>query len=338
METKPIYQLIDVTKRYGTGIVLDVPNFSFAKGETCALVGPNGSGKTTLLRILGLIERPTTGRLLFDAQGMWNGSADQRLSARRITMVTQPPYLFNRSVTYNIAYGLKLRGVPRREIRRRVSEALAIVGLDGFEKRDARRLSSGEQQRVAVARAIAVEPDVMLLDEPTANIDKRHAEMVESVIARLAAQESMTVIFSTHNYHQAVSLAGRIISLYGGRIETFDYENLFTGTICEEKGQHRLRLNSSLSFHIAAGSVGPASASIDPRAVALSREPITDPSLNCLHGVITSMAKHGPGAKLTVDIGVKLVSQVSENTLKLLRPTLGEKVYCVFDKTSLKII
>ncbi|GAB4348653.1 MAG: ferric ABC transporter ATP-binding protein [Candidatus Abyssubacteria bacterium] len=338
MQSEPIYELRDVTKRYGNGIVLDVPTLSFAKGETCALVGPNGSGKTTLLRILGLIEKPTSGTLLFDAQLMWNGPADQRLSSRRITMVTQPPYLFNRSVAYNITYGLKLRGVPRRETRRRVSEVLEIVGLSGFEKRDARKLSSGEQQRVAIARALALQPEVLLLDEPTANIDKRHAEMVESVIARLAAEQSMTVIFSTHNEQQAVSLANRIVSMHDGRTETIAYENFFTGIISDEGGHRRIRLNSSVSFGLVSGAPGPATVSIDPCAVTVSREPAPDPLFNCLQGTITSMAIHGSGAKLTLDVGVKLISFVPGSSLQLLRPSLGEKVYCIFDRTSLKII
>jgi tungstate transport system ATP-binding protein len=253
-------------------------------------------------------------------------------------MVTQPPFLFHRSVGYNIAYGLKLRGISRKEIKERTGVALEMVGLEGFRKRDARKLSSGEQQRVALARAFALEPDVLLLDEPTANIDVKHAEKVETFIRHLAARKQMTIVFSTHNYHQAAALAGRIISLYDGRVETFAYENLFSGTIFTENGRPRIKLNSDFCIELTAGPDGPAHVSIDPREVSVSRTPTDLASRNCYRGKIVSMAMHESYAHMIINVGVRLTSFVAPDTLDRLQPKLGDEVYCLFDRDAVKIV
>lgn len=219
-----IYHLKNVTRSYDGRTILTIPDFRFERGQTCALVGPNGSGKTTLLRLLAFIDKPSSGRILFNSVPMWNGSGRQIDLIRRVTMVSNPPYLFNRSVAYNVAYGMKIRGVSRELISRKVQEALELAGLSGFEKRDARKLSTGERQRVALARAFALEPEVLLLDEPTASIDKKYAREIESIMANLSTQNKVTVIFSTHNYQQAKTLAQRVLPLDDGRINE-DGEN-----------------------------------------------------------------------------------------------------------------
>ncbi len=333
-----IYRLTDVTKSYDGATVLDIPHLDLVRGQTCALVGPNGSGKTTLLKLLALIERPTRGELLFDSARVWNGSVNHTLLTRRITMVTQPPFLFNRSVGYNIGYGLKLRGMPRKRIKEKTRAVLELVGLEEFRKRDARKLSSGEQQRVALARALALEPDVLLLDEPTANIDVKHAEKVESFIKQLAADEKMTIVFSTHNYHQAASLAGRIISLYDGRVETFAYENLFGGTIFTENGRHRIKLNSDISIDLGSGPDGPAHISIDPREISVAREPTASAGYHCYRGKIVSMTMHESHAHVIINVGVRLTSFVPLDSLEQLHLKLRDEIYCIFRQEAIKII
>ncbi len=333
-----IYELADVTKSYGGATVLNIPELSLVREQTCALVGPNGSGKTTLLKLLALIERPTAGEIRFDSARVWNGGMNQTSMARRITLLTHPPFLFNRSVGYNIAYGMKIRGASRKEIRERTQAVLRTVGLEEFRKRDARKLSSGEQQRVALARALALEPDVLLLDEPTASVDKKHAEVIESLIRHLAHQEKITVIFSTHNYHQAAALAGRIISLYDGRVESFAYENLFAGTVFTQDGVSRIKLNSEISIDLVSGLDGPAHISIDPRAVSVSHRPATSASLHCFKGKIVSMTMHDSEIHIIVNVGVRLTSIVPEDSLKDLHLKLGEEIYCLFEQDTVKII
>jgi tungstate transport system ATP-binding protein len=253
-------------------------------------------------------------------------------------MVAHPPYLFNRSVAYNIAYGMKLRGMPKYVTRERTRELLKMVGLEGFEKKDARKLSSGQQQRVVLARSLALEPEVLLLDEPTASIDRKHSEELESLIAQLSRQKGMTVLFSTHNYHQAVLLAERIISLYDGRVEPFAYENLFGGTIYTDGETSRIQVSEVVTLSLVSESSGQAHISIDPRDITLSREPVLSPQMNCCLGKLKSMAIHDSHVKLIVDIGVSLTSIMRQDSLRQLGLTLGEEVYCIFKPDAVKTI
>jgi len=335
---KTIYDLKGVRKAYGDRVVLDISELSLLARQTCALVGPNGSGKTTLLKLLALIERPTSGEILLDSNRPWNGSTNRTLLSRRVTMVGHPPFLFNRSVGYNIAYGMKLRGIPRKRIRERTRAVLEIVGMEDFRKRDARKLSSGEQQRVALARALALEPEILLLDEPTASVDAKHAEKIEQLIKRLASDDRMTVVFSTHNYHQAASLAERIVSLYDGRVESFAYENLFAGTVFHEDGIARIKLNSEVTLDLASGSDGPVHISIDPRAITVSREPTEAASTHCYPGKLVSMTMHESDVHLIINVGVRLTSIISHDLLSHLRLKLGEEVCCLFAREAVKII
>jgi tungstate transport system ATP-binding protein len=332
-----IYHLENITQSYDGRTVLTIPDLLFERGQSCALVGPNGSGKTTLLRLLAFIDKPASGRIVFSSVPLWNGSGRHIDLARRVTMVSNPPYLFNRSVSYNIAYGMRIRGSGRDEIRHKIQQVLELAGLSGFEKRDARKLSTGEQQRVALARALALEPEVLLLDEPTASIDRKHAQEIESLLHKISSQEGMTVIFSTHNHQQAGSLAQRVISLYEGRVESFAYENFFFG-ICEAGAIPRIQLNSDIFIRFMGASSGPVYISIDPKDVIVSRTDSHSPQVNCFRGKLTKMAMRGSHVKLTVDVGVPLESSITGDTLRLLNPQLGEDLYCIFDARSVRII
>jgi len=334
---KFIYRLENITKSYDGKQVLTIPELAFAEGETCALVGPNGSGKTTLLRLLAFIERPSSGRIFFDTVPLWNGSGRHIDLARRVTMVANPPYLFNRSVAYNISYGMKIRGASREFIRQKVGETLDLVGLRGYEKRDARRLSSGEQQRVAFARALALEPQVLLLDEPTASIDKKVTREVENFITGLGAQKGITVIFSTHNQQQATSLAQRVLSLHEGRVSSFIYENYFAGS-SESGGTSRIKVARNVSFEFRGDARGDVHVSIDPSDIIVSRQMLTSPGVNCFRGRLTGLTMHRTHVKLTLDAGVPLVSLLTPEKIRQLNPMLGEELYCIFDATAVRII
>jgi tungstate transport system ATP-binding protein len=175
------------------------------------IVGVNGSGKTTLLKILAGLDTSTTGDVMIE--GRETSSTELRTHS---TMVFQRSVMFGTSVYNNVAYGLRINGVPSHEISLRVKSALRIVNLDGFEKRHARKLSSGEQQRVAMARALALEREVLLIDEPTANLDPANAMIIEQAIRDSA--RSTVVLLSTHNLPQARRLSQHVIHLHRGRV------------------------------------------------------------------------------------------------------------------------
>ena len=229
----PTVDLQNVFKEYSKRQVLRDVTFSVKNGEFFVLVGPNGAGKTTLLRILDLLEEPTSGRVLFNGQPV-DYSPKKRVALRRkIGMVFQQTVLFSMSVFDNVAYPLKVRGASEQDIRQKVRTALELVQLDGFERKNALALSGGEGQRVAIAQALVTEPELLLLDEPTANLDPRNASIVEQVLLRLNRETKTTVIMSTHNMFQAERVAQRVAALDEGKIkavgsfrEVFGYLNL----------------------------------------------------------------------------------------------------------------
>lgn len=203
-------------KKGGTDILRDV-SIEVGKGEILAIIGPTGSGKTTLLRILNLLDPPDEGRVFFDGIDVSEDERARFSARRRMAMVFQKPALFNLSVEKNVSYGLKIRGVCGPAIRDRASAALRDVGLFGYENRRAFSLSGGEAQRVALARALVTEPELLLLDEATANLDPRTAETIEELIRR-AGERGLSVVMATHDLEQARRLADRVGVLIGGEL------------------------------------------------------------------------------------------------------------------------
>jgi tungstate transport system ATP-binding protein len=203
-----VYRLQNVSKEYGGRRVLQVDTLKIQRGEVFALVGPSGAGKSTLLRLLNFLEPPTTGRIRFlDVEF----SADQPMPLpyrRRVTTVFQRPILLNRSVQANVSYGLQLRGLHDSDGK--IEGALEQVGLQALARQRARTLSGGEAQRVALARAIVLQPDVLLLDEPTANLDPYNVGLIEEIVMDLNRERGTTLVLVTHNVFQAKRLAHRV--------------------------------------------------------------------------------------------------------------------------------
>lgn len=221
-----LYTLDRVTKQYGERQVLKVDDLSIARGEVLALVGPSGAGKSTLLRLLNFLEPPTAGRIQFQDETFSANDPMPIHLRRRVTTVFQRPFLLNRSVTANIQYGLRLRG--KRNGTQPVDEVLARVGLADMARQPARTLSGGEAQRVALARALVLNPEVLLLDEPTANLDPYNVALIEEIVATLNREQGLTLVLVTHNVFQARRLASRVALLLDGRIvEINDAESFF---------------------------------------------------------------------------------------------------------------
>jgi tungstate transport system ATP-binding protein len=178
-------------------------------GEPVVLVGPNGAGKTTLLRLaMGLIA-PTAGRVT------WGGRPGA--PPKRRAIVFQRPVMLRRSAAGNLRYALAAAGVPRAAREARIGELMALVGLTGLGERPARKLSGGEQQRLALARALAKEPEILFLDEPTASLDPAATKAVEDVVRAVAAR-GIKVVMATHDLGEAKRLAGEIVLLHRGRV------------------------------------------------------------------------------------------------------------------------
>jgi tungstate transport system ATP-binding protein len=225
-----LYQLRDIKQAYGQRIVLDIELLDIQRGEIFALVGPSGSGKSTLLRLLNFLEKPTSGSLEFEGYICGNGTDVPLELKRRVTMVFQRPMLLERSVWDNVAYGLKLRG--QHNIREKVQAAIQEVGLIPQMHQRARTLSGGEAQRVALARSIVLHPDVLLLDEPTANLDPYNVSLIENITRAINEQRKTTIVLVTHNVFQAKRLATRVAFLLEGKaIEIAAAEEFFSNPV-----------------------------------------------------------------------------------------------------------
>ncbi len=211
---------------YGRRTVLRVEQLTVRAGDLLGIVGPSGAGKSTLLRVLALLEPPTAGVLYFGGNTEpvhWPPPLDVR---RRVTMVFQRPLLLTDNVFRNVAFGLRARGADN--IRPRVEQALEMVGLGHMAHAPAHTLSGGELQRVALARALVLEPEVLLLDEPTANLDPYNVSVIEEALKRLRHHNHTTIVLVTHNVFQARRLADRVMFLLDGEcVETADTETFF---------------------------------------------------------------------------------------------------------------
>lgn len=212
------FKLHNISKQYHDREVLRINHLEIPDGKIYTILGPNGSGKTTLLRIMALLLRNDEGSLeVLGEKVEWNKGQILRLR-RQMSMVTQTSFMFQGSVNYNVAYGLRKRKMADREIRRRIGEILEMVGMSAYQEADARTLSGGERQKVAIARALILEPRVLFLDEPTSNIDIASAAEIEKYIKYINETWGTTIIMVTHNLFQARRLADEVMFINEGRI------------------------------------------------------------------------------------------------------------------------
>jgi tungstate transport system ATP-binding protein len=205
-------QVVDLQKNYRTVKALKSVTLNLQGNKIIVLLGVNGAGKSTIMRILAGLENTDGGTILFN-----NLKTDAKALRQVSTLVFQKTAMFSMNVNDNLAYGLKIRKIPKEDIARRVPDALAAVRLSGFEKRRAKKLSGGEQQRIALARAFLLDSNVLLLDEPTANLDPNSALIIEKAIVGKKGSQRI-IIMATHNLNQARRMADEIIHIHNGEI------------------------------------------------------------------------------------------------------------------------
>ena len=205
-----------IRKDYDGRPVLKDCSYSFSDPGVYVLMGPNGCGKSTLLRISSLLERPDGGDLLFQDN---DAPLVQDISLRRrMTLVLPRTGVFNTTVSNNVAYGLSIRNLQKHAIKDNAQKALAFVGLEHKAKQNARTLSSGETQRLGIARALAIGPEILFLDEPTASVDEENTAIIETIIASLKKDGRTMVIMTTHDRDQAERLADRLLIIERGSL------------------------------------------------------------------------------------------------------------------------
>jgi tungstate transport system ATP-binding protein len=231
-----VYEISHLTKVYGDRTVLDIPMLKIEKESIYALLGPNGAGKTTLLNIFGLLERPTTGKIIYQSQPVQFSEPYLQPLRKVIVMVEQHPILFTTTVYKNLEFGLKIRRIPKKERDLIIEESLDLVGMRHFIQAPAHRLSGGETQRVAIARALAVNPQVLLCDEPTSSVDAENQVAIINILRQVNDIKKITIVFTTHDRSQVNSLAHRILFLDHGKLANNNGDNIFIANRSSERG------------------------------------------------------------------------------------------------------
>ncbi len=271
---------------------LELEALSVEPGEILALVGPNGAGKTTLLTLLAFLARPSRGRLEFLGGDPWASDESIVLARREAVLLTHHPYLFKGTVADNVSFGLKLRKIPEAERPARVRSALDLVELSGWEKNTVSGLSAGQAQRVALARALALRPRVLLLDEPTANIDAGLGLRMEAILREVSRASGTTVVFSTHNFSQASRLADDILYLSEGRRVEFSHENCFSGTAATDGRRSWIEPRPGVRVFFPGETPGHVTCVINPadiRLFAADDAAAPPPGPNVFRGQVTRM-------------------------------------------------
>ena len=351
----PILSLRDVDKKYDGTLVLEKVSLDVGERDVLSVVGPNGAGKTTLLKIMAGIEAPTGGKVIY--RGKPVGKENLDLVRRRCTMVFQRTVVFNTTVYKNVAYGLKVRGFPENVIRRKVNEALELVKLVGYEKRSAKKLSGGEQQRVALARALVLEPELLLLDEPTSNLDPKTTSIVEEAITYTNRYKGTAVVIATHNIFQARKICRRAVLLLNGKVvesgsveEVFlrpsplmagftGVENVFMGdSRPTEEGTSLIELGGGLTVEAAVSRSGRVTLFIRPEDIIVSKSPLKSSARNVLEGRIVEVSDLDSIVKLKVDVGRIFVVQVTKRSFREMNLNVGTRVFLAFKASSVRLL
>jgi tungstate transport system ATP-binding protein len=339
------YELDSVSKSYGEIRALDGVSLRVERDGILGVIGHSGAGKTTLLKLLAGLELPSGGRLLYGGEEIGAGNAAEL--RRRATMLFQTPLFLRGDVYSNIAYGLRLRETSAGEIARRAAEALEKVRLQGFDRRPARELSGGEQQRVALARAIMLDPEVLLLDEPTSNLDPTNASIVSEII--LEEAERRCVVVSTHDYGQVKRLARRTIYLENGRVvgdaETNALfaapvfaDNVFTGSSKVVDGVANVDVGGGLVIRAAFAEEGRVNVHIGPEDIILSRQFVETSARNEFVGRVTAVEDLGSVVRLKIDAGKSFTVQITRKSLVEMGLNVGSEVYLSFKASSVELL
>jgi tungstate transport system ATP-binding protein len=332
-----LFTMEDLEVVLGERKVLDVPSLSLPDKSIIALTGPNGSGKTTLLLVLAALLDPQRGKVTFKDRPLYPAPESVRGELRRrLGIVTQAPYLFRTTVRQNVSYPLARRGVDRQTRRMEADKALDLVGLNGFGERSHTALSGGEAQRVALARALVLEPEVLLLDEPFANVDTVTRSVIERVLTQVNRYANSSVIFTTHDIGQAYRMADVVITLVEGKVHEGSMENLFHGTV-RQGGDGPIFDTGQLKIAVPGGREGTVTASVPPESIIVSLKPADSSARNTFPGRITAIQERNGSIDLTVDTGEPMVARITERSYGEMELRLGGEVFLIFKAEAVKL-
>ncbi|WP_051308932.1 ATP-binding cassette domain-containing protein [Desulfogranum japonicum] len=327
-----IYHLEHIRQQFRGRVVLDIEQLDIEQGKIYALLGPNGAGKTTLLDILGFLNHPSHGRLYYQGRMVDRRSKNEILTLRRqVVCVDQHPIMFSTSVYKNIEFGLKIRKYPSPERKRIIDEVLALVSLERYRQAPAHRLSGGETQRLALARALALKPQVLLCDEPTASVDSENKTVITGLLKHINEELGTTILATTHDRLQAASLADHTIVLENGKLAATIYENCFSCKVVASQDQSiSAIMQANLSLPLVAthaaltGKRG--RLCIDPFAVRINQQGHSGQKALILDSTVVLLMQDDEFIRVIVDIGVQIVVLVPVEEYAAINLQIGERV------------
>ncbi len=350
----------DLRVALGNVLVLDIPSLRLNDKEVLTVVGPNGSGKSTLLLTLACLLKPVSGSISYRGKPLDSHEAIFRFR-RKIAMVFQEPLLFDTSVYNNVAAGLKFRGLSKNRIRERVEKYLNLFSIGHLAERSARKLSGGESQRASLARAFAIEPEIILLDEPFSALDPPTRHGVIHDLDKVVQATGTTTVMVTHVEFEALTLSRRIAVMNLGRIaqlgspsdvmqnpvnefvaKLVGMEVILSGTVLRSaEGQQAISVAGKEIRAYGNGQPGEAVlCCIRPENIRVGTQEMNDPegSQNILAGKITHIYSMGPFARLSLDCGIPLVSLVTRESFSKMNLEEGQEICAFFPPASVHLI
>jgi tungstate transport system ATP-binding protein len=354
-----LVELVKLGQQFQGKVILKDINLKVERGGAFALIGPTGAGKTTLLRLIDLLDSPVKGQIYFDGVDVTRSGRKRLAARRRMAYVQQKPIVFSMNVYDNVACGLRWRHVERKAIRKKVEEALELVGMADLRNRDAKTLSGGETQQIAIARSLVTEPEMLLLDEPTANLDPVSTAKIESVLARIIQEKRTTILMATHDMSQGQRLAQMIGVLMEGDLvqigqksEIFEkplnlkvagfvgMQNIIKGSITSnEDGVVSIDVSGKLIEAISDYQAGEeVCVCVRPEDIALSFSKPSSSARNAFKGEIKSIISSGPLANVELDCGFPLVALMTVRSAKEMELGIGKHVYASFKATAVHIV
>lgn len=359
-KSKPIIEIRNIEVKRGGITILDIPSLLIQEGEILSLIGPNGAGKTTLLQTLSYLIKPFRGEIFFRGEKV-NSVRPVFEYRRKLAMVFQEPLLFDTTVFNNVASGLKIRGMKKKEIGDRVMEQLDRFGIGHLSHRSAKTLSGGEAQRTSLARAFALQPEIILLDEPFASLDPPTRESLIEDLEHILQQTRSTAILATHDRLEALRLSNRMAVMNEGKIlQTGSPEEVmnhpmnewvasFVGVETILSGKVIKRDGGTFIAHIEGQeveSVGDARFGetvvlcIRPENVTLSTRPSQEgtSARNVFPGRISKITPLGLYQKVHLHCGFPLVAYVTNHSLEELSLVEGKEVRASFKATAVTVI
>lgn len=326
-----LYQLKNVDFDYDDTTCLSQIDLQIEDNSISAFVGPNGAGKSTLLNLLAFLELPTRGEFSFLSTRL--NALNQDKLRKNIAFVQQNPYLLRGSVFFNVEIGLKLRRVNQVNRLQKVNSVINMLNIEHLITRNINTLSGGETQKVAIARALVLEPEVMILDEPFTFLDKSSIDDLEKLICRLKTELNKTIIFTTHNQIQAQSLANDVYSIVNGRCFSAEYINLFSGKYIDDLQQFD---TGNLKITLANKSKKQINQiAIDSNQIVLSKEKLESSMQNNFPGTVKAMSEHDGLVTVTIHAGEEFKVLISENALHELGLSISDHIWLSFKSAAI---